>query len=216
MVNSHELILDVSIVLDYIKKLYKYILGGTFILTILFVILFMNLSQKKYICELSIYLIPHLDSNVGSDNQSTLASFSIVKDYSKIYNSTTQLYKVDKYLHLQKGYSKSSLTIDIDKDSWIINIKCISNSPQLSKKILQESNKVFKSKIEEINQIEDAIVIDSPEINEDAVEPSLTKTILKSGVSAFFIALLGTTIQYKLNYYKLFLDNKKTNIKVQK
>ncbi|RGR76718.1 hypothetical protein DWY25_00055 [Holdemania filiformis] len=184
MNEKEEIEIDLSRVIDIIKKHFNLFVIIILIASIIAALITMFLIPKKYTAEAKLIIVQksNPDSQQISYND-IQTSQKLVNTYSEILKSEAVSDEVIKNLELDvKNIDHSSylkmVNISSIKDTEVIKISVETQEPKLSAEIANEIVLVFQKKIATIMNIENVTVLNSAKVPEQKSSPSNFKNIL--------------------------------------
>lgn len=195
---NDEVQIDLSELFKLIKKHLKLIIIFMLVGIILVGSYTTFMVDKKYSSQGTVLLKADVVDG-AIDSRQLVSNNSMIANYIKLLQGNNIQDKIAKNLDISKGIVRSSLQISNTEDTQIIEITATTTDAGLSKRIVDETIKVFTETVKEMLDISNIIIVDNAEINAYPVSPSLQKNMFLGAVGGIVIALGYILLTYLLD-----------------
>lgn len=198
--NNDEIEIDVlelfHVLLD---KIWVIILAGAVaaLAVVAATILFIT---PQYQSTTKMYVLSKQDSNTLT-SQDMQTSLSLTKDYAELIKSRTVTEGVITQLNLDMTYEQllSKMTVDSATDTRILSISVRDADPYVACEIANAIRDVAANHIKNVMDIDAVNVVETANIPENKISPSIKKNGLVGGVAGVAIAIAIILITYLYN-----------------
>ena len=198
--NNDEIEIDVlelfHVLLD---KIWVIILAGAVaaLAVVAATILFIT---PQYQSTTKMYVLSKQDSNTLT-SQDMQTSLSLTKDYAELIKSRTVTEGVITQLNLDMTYEQllSKMTVDSATDTRILSISVRDADPYVACEIANAIRDVAANHIKNVMDIDAVNVVETANIPENKISPSIKKNGLVGGVAGVAIAIAIILITYLSN-----------------
>lgn len=195
---NDEVQIDLSELFKLIKKHLKLIIIFMLVGIILVGSYTTFMVDKKYSSQGTVLLKADVVDG-AIDSRQLVSNNSMIANYIKLLQGNNIQDKIAKNLDISKGIVRSSLQISNTEDTQIIEITATTTDAGLSKRIVDETIKVFTETVKEMLDVSNIIIVDNAEINAYPVSPSLQKNMFLGAVGGIVIALGYILLTYLLD-----------------
>lgn len=195
---NDEVQIDLSELFKLIKKHLRLIIIFMLVGIILVGSYTTFMVDKKYSSQGTILLKSDVVDG-AVDSRQLVSNNSMIANYIKLLQGNNIQDKIAKNLDISKGIVRSSLQISNTEDTQIIEITATTTDAGLSKRIVDETIKVFTETVKEMLDVSNIIIVDNAEINAYPVSPSLQKNMFLGAVGGIVIALGYILLTYLLD-----------------
>ena len=200
--DKNELNDEVEIDLSQLLKLLKKNIRLIIILALVGIIIAASattfLISKKYQSQGSVLLKADV-VNGSLDSTQVNTNKMMVNNYVKLLQGNNIQDQVAKNLNITSAEVRSSLSITNTTDTQIIEISSTTVDPGLSKRIVDETIRVFTTLIQEKLDVTNVTIVDQPEVNPNPVSPSMVKNVIIGAVAGIVISLGYLLLTYLLD-----------------
>ena len=198
--NNDEIEIDVlelfHVLLD---KIWVIILAGAVaaLAVVAATILFIT---PQYQSTTKMYVLSKQDSNTLT-SQDMQTSLSLTKDYAELIKSRTVTEGVITQLNLDMTHEQllSKMTVDSATDTRILSISVSDADPYVACEIANAIRDVAANHIKNVMDIDAVLVVETANIPENKISPSIKKNGLVGGVAGVAIAIAIILITYLSN-----------------
>lgn len=195
---NDEVQIDLSELFKLIKKHLRLIIIFMLVGIILVGSYTTFMVDKKYSSQGTVLLKSDVVDG-AVDSRQLVSNNSMIANYIKLLQGNNIQDKIAKNLDISKGIVRSSLQISNTEDTQIIEITATTTDAGLSKRIVDETIKVFTETVKEMLDVSNIIIVDNAEINAYPVSPSLQKNMFLGAVGGIVIALGYILLTYLLD-----------------
>lgn len=200
--NNQELEIDLGRLLVEFRKKFKFIISITLICVAISFIATNFFMTKKYESSADIYLKSNTNASGTIDYNELNTNSKMVNNYMAIIKGDTVLDLVLKDLNLEDKnvrFLKNSLTVTNTTDTEIINIKAITDDPQLSKDIVDSTVSEFFEYVKEQLDVKNLMILNQAKVATAPVSPSLLKNIMMGGLIGIVISCGVVSLRFVLD-----------------
>lgn len=204
--NDDTVEIDLSQLFHQIKKNIRLIVISMLLVAVIAFVFTTFFIDKKYASQARIYITPKVTEEGTVDYSSLTSGNLMVNNYMSILKGENLLRNVSEAIGTDFSIVNSSLSVSNDANTQIITIKSITEDPELSKAIVDQTVSSFQSDMQELLNIQNLVVIDSAKVNSSPVSPNVKMNTLIG-------ALIGAMLSGGYVFIKFILDKRLRNKK---
>lgn len=200
MEQNEEVEIDLERLFHQLKKHIRLIIAAMLLGIVISFLVTRFLIPKKYESTARIYLKPNVTESGTIDYNTLTANSKMVNNYVLMLQGNSLLEDVTKQLKLQDDeLVKRSLSVSNEIDSEIITVSARTEDAELSRDIVKTTVNLFFENMKDKLDIKNMTILDAPQVNEDAVSPSLKKNLLIGAFLGMVLSCGIVVIQFLLD-----------------
>ena len=188
-------LLDLLIVL---KQRIKLIIVSIVIFSLLFGVITVFSTEKKYVSTARIMTKPVYIDNV-IDYEQLSANNSMATIYVELLKGSTIIDKVAQELNVNANLISGSLTVAKQSNTQIISISSKTTNPELSKQIVDTILEVFYEVTAEKLDSSGIITLDEAKVSHTPITADLTRSIFTGACLGLFLSCATIFLQFILD-----------------
>lgn len=197
---NEEIEIDLGRLFRQLKKKMSFIIAVTVIAIMISLVVTKFLFPKKYESTAKIYLKPNITESGTIDYNTLTANSKMVNNYVLMLQGNSLLEDVTKKLKLEdEALVKNSLSVSNEADSEIITVSARTKDAKMSKDIVNTTVNLFFESMKDKLDIKNMTILDAPQVNENAVSPSLKMNLLIGALLGIMASCGFVTVQFLLD-----------------
>jgi len=196
---NNEIEIDLSELINTILKNIKLIIISTCLGAILVCLFTVFFIPKKYSSSSRVFITLDTQSN-GTVNYTSLTyTNAIIENYMAIMKSDAIANDVAQKLNVSAGEFKGGLAVSNAEDTLIIDISCVTKSPQLSQQVVNETIDLTYNEMKDSMKIDKLKILNPPKVNNTPVSPNIKKNTLFGAIGGAILSLAFVFIRFLLD-----------------
>lgn len=176
---NEELEIDLGQLFRLLLKKIKLIIASTIMVALIAFVFTYFFVEKKYQSTAKLFVAPKVNEQGTIESSTITSNNNMINNYMEIIKGENNLSKVAEAVGVDNYMTvKNSLSVSNTTNTQFIVVTSKTENAELSKEIVENSINIFLEDMQEILQITNFAISDSPTVNEVAVSPNIKMNTL--------------------------------------
>ncbi len=160
------------------------------------------LIQPTYTASTSIYLTPDVSESGTLDYNSQMANSKLASNVVSLLTRNNIMNEVASNVGLESAKQvRDALTIENESNTEVITITAVTNDPQLSKDIANDTVQTFKNRMQKNLNVRNIEIVDKAKLSYEPSGPNIKKYTALG-------AIVGLLVGIAYSFMKVIFDNR--------